>query len=145
MGREMMFAVDVGADPAAVFDAVSTQDGLRSFWTPDADAEPEVGSIARFGFEGAPVNLKMRIDRLEPGSEVAWTCMGDFPHWGGTEVRWRMAPNPDGPGTRVTFSHTGWPADQPEHDYASVSYTWAQVVARLHDVLESGRPDPYLH
>ena len=56
-----------------------------------------------------------------------------------------MGPNPDGPGTRLTFSHTGWPSDQPEHDYGSVSFTWGQIVERLRVVLESGRSDPYLH
>lgn len=145
MGREIMFVVDIDADPKAVFDAVSTQDGLKSFWTPDVDAVSEVGSVARFGFEKAPMPIRMRIDRLEPGSEVAWTCIGDFPYWTDTKVRWRMAPNPQGPGTRMTFSHTGWPSDQPEYEYASTSFTWGQIVARLHDVLESGRSDPYLH
>jgi len=144
MGREIMFAVDVDADPKVVFEAVSTEAGLKSFWTPNVSAEPEVGSIARFGFEGAPVALRMRVDRLDPATEVAWTCVGDFPHWEGTQVRWRMSPNPEGLGTRLTFSHTGWPPDQPEHEYASVSYTWGQVVARLHDVVPAGTVDPYL-
>lgn len=75
---------------------------------------------------------------------MRWTYVGDFPYWKDTMVAWRMEPNPEGPGTRLTFSHTGWPEDQPEHAYASVSYTWGQIVARLHDVLESGRSDPYL-
>lgn len=143
MGREIMFAVDIDTEPKAVSDAVSTEAGLKSFWTPDVDAKPEEGSVARFGF-GEDQNLRMRVDRIDPGTEVRWTCVGDFPFWENTVVAWRMQPNPDGPGTRLTFSHTGWPEDQPEHAYASVSYTWGQIVARLHDVLESGRPDPYL-
>jgi uncharacterized protein YndB with AHSA1/START domain len=143
MGREIMFAVDIDAEPKAVYDAVSTEEGLMSFWTPAVDAQPNEGSVARFGF-GEGQNLRMRIDRLEPGSEVRWTSIGDFPFWEGTVVDWRMQPNPDGPGTRLTFSHTGWPEEQPEHAYASVSYTWGQIVARLHDVLHSGTPDPYL-
>jgi uncharacterized protein YndB with AHSA1/START domain len=144
MGREIMFTVDIKAEPNAVADAIATQEGLRSFWTPDADANPEVGSVARFGFQEAPMDLRMRIDAIEPGREVRWTCVGDFPYWRDTVVAWRMEPNPEGPGTRLTFSHTGWPEDQPEHEYASVSYTWGQIVARLHDVLETGRQDPYL-
>jgi len=74
----------------------------------------------------------MRIDRIDPGAEVRWTCVGDFPFWEATIVHWRMQPNPDGPGTRLIFSHTGWPEGTPEHSYASVSYTWGQIVARLH-------------
>ncbi|MCI0633605.1 MAG: SRPBCC domain-containing protein [Actinobacteria bacterium] len=127
MDREIMFAVDIAADPKAVYEAVSTEEGLKSFWTPNSTATTEEGSVARFEFgEGA---IKMRIDRLDPGAEVRWTCVGDFPFWNDTVVAWRMAPNPDGPGTRLTFSHTGWPEDQPEHAYASVSYTWGQIVA----------------
>lgn len=144
MGREIMFAVDIDAEPKAVSEAIATEEGLESFWTPDVDAEPQVGSVARFGFAKAPMDIRMRIDRIEPGSEVRWTCVGDFPYWNNTVVSWRMQPNPEGPGTRLLFSHTGWPQDQPEYEYASVSYTWGQIVARLHDVLESGRPDPYL-
>lgn len=144
MGREIMFAVDVDAEPKVVYDTIATEEGLKSFWTPDVNAAPEVGTVARFGFEEAPMDIRMRIDRLQPGAEVTWTCVGDFPYWTDTTVSWRMQQNPDGPGTRLTFSHTGWPEDQPEHEYASVSFTWGQIVARLHDVLPSGRSDPYL-
>ncbi|HEX6208351.1 MAG TPA: hypothetical protein VF058_08345, partial [Actinomycetota bacterium] len=66
MGREMMFAVDIEAEPAAVFEALSTEPGLESFWTSNCDARPEVGSVARFGFGKAPMDLRMRIDVLEP-------------------------------------------------------------------------------
>lgn len=86
----------------------------------------------------------MRIDVLEPGREVAWTCLGDFPYWADTSIRWRFGPNPEGPGTRLVFSHTGWPADQPDYEYATVSFTWAQIIERLRDVIASGRPEPYL-
>lgn len=144
MGREIMFAVDIDAEPKAVYEAIATEEGLKSFWTPDVDAAPEVGSVARFGFEKAPMDIRMRIDRLEPDAEVTWTCVGDFPYWADTTVSWRMQPNPEGPGTRLLFSHTGWPEDQPEYEYASVGYSWGQIVARLHDVLPSGRSDPYL-
>ena len=144
MGREMMFAVDIDAEPAAVFEALATEAGLESFWTSNCDAVPEVGSVARFGFGKAPMDLRMRIDALEPDREVVWTCVGDFPYWADTTIRWRLEPNPEGPGTRLVLSHTGWPADQPEYEYATVSFTWARIVERLREVLASGRPDPYL-
>ena len=145
MGREMLHAVDVNAVREAVYEAISTHEGLTSFWTPDVDAEPAVGSVARFGFEKAPMDLRMRIDALEPGRSVVWTCLGDFPYWNDTHVEWRIEPSPEGAGTRVTFGHTGWPEDQPEAEYALVNFTWGQIVARLREYLESGRREPYLH
>jgi hypothetical protein len=64
--------------------------GLASFWTSQSEAKPSVGSGAVFRFAGAPVDLKMRIDGLEPGKRVAWSCQGDFPHWAGTTVSWEQ-------------------------------------------------------
>lgn len=145
MGREMLHAVDVDAEPAAVYEAITTREGLTSFWTPDVEAEQKVGSVARFGFETSPMDLRMRIDELEPGRSVVWTCVGDFPYWTDTRVEWRIGPSLEGAGTQITFGHTGWPDDHPENQYARVNYTWGQIVARLRDHVESGRREPYLH
>jgi hypothetical protein len=38
---------------------------------------------------------------------------------------------------------SGWPADLPPADLASVNYSWGRIVGRLKDYAESGRPDPY--
>jgi hypothetical protein len=43
------------------------------------------------------------------------------------------------------FRHDGFPDAQPEYDFGSISLTWAQIVTRLKDVVESGgTPHPAL-
>jgi uncharacterized protein YndB with AHSA1/START domain len=143
MARQILLGVDVHADQKAVFDAITTKDGLASFWTTDAVAEPEVGSEARFGFEGAPMPLRMRVDRLEPGSEVVWTCLGDFPYWLNTTVTWSLSKEPEHGGTRLLFRHAGFPDEQPEWETATVAYSWAGILARLKGFAETGKPQPY--
>jgi uncharacterized protein YndB with AHSA1/START domain len=141
MPADIMHAVEIEASPEAVYEAVSTQKGLASFWTSDTDADPDVGSEARFGFPQSPVDQKMRVDALEPATRVVWTALGDFPHWEGTAVSWEMEPS-DG-GTKFLFRHGGWSDEYPDTDWASVNWVWGQVVGRLKGYTETGGPQPF--
>jgi uncharacterized protein YndB with AHSA1/START domain len=143
MAREMLHAVDVEKEAGPIYQAVSTRDGLASFWTGDVDAESSVGSVARFGFPAAPVDLKMRIESLDPDKGVTWRCLGDFPNWKDTRVEWELSPSPAGHGTQVLFRHVGWGEDYPEIEYARVNWVWGQVVGRLKAFVESGEPAPF--
>jgi len=143
MNGPMLHAVEISRDAGAVFEALATQAGVAGFWTSDLDVEPAVGSVARFGFPGAPVDLWMRIDALEPGRQVRWSCLGDFPYWAGTTVHWDLSAGPTG-GTMVVFRHGGWPDDYPELDYASVNYTWGRIVGALKAFVETGTSQPFL-
>ena len=91
MNGPMLHAVDIAADADSVYGAISTKAGEAAFWTSDLDLEPVVGSVARFGFPGAPVDLRMRIDALAPGRLVRWRCLGDFPFWADTTVTWELS------------------------------------------------------
>lgn len=143
MNGPMLFAVEVEADAESVYAAISTEAGEAAFWTSDLDLEPVIGSIARFGFPAAPVDLRMRIDALEPGRLVRWSCLGDFPYWEGTTVTWDLSAAATG-GTMVLFRHEGWPGDYPELEYAKVSYTWARIVGALKAFSETGTIQPFL-
>ncbi len=144
MPGPMLHAVDIEADAAALFTALTTQAGEAAFWTSDCDVEPVVGSIARFGFPSAPVDLRMRVDELDDDRRVAWACLGDFPHWAGTTVTWDLAPAATGRGTTVVFRQDGWGEAYPEMDYASVNYTWGRIVGALKAYAETGTPQPFL-
>jgi uncharacterized protein YndB with AHSA1/START domain len=144
MPGSMLHAVEVEADPDAIYRAITTAEGLASFWTPQSEAKPTEGAVAMFQFTGAPVALRMRIDGLEAGKRVAWSCLGDFPHWQGTTVTWELMPAVQGTGTTLLFRHEGWGADYPEMEYAHVNFTWGQIVGRLKAFIESGKPQPFL-
>jgi len=145
MPREILIGVDMHAEQDAVFDAITTKEGLTSFWTTDTVAEPEVGTEARFGFQGAPMPLRMRVDKLDPGREVVWTCLGDFPYWENTTVVWSLSKEPEHGGTRLVFRHSGFPDEQPEWEIGTVTYSWAHIVGRLKGFMEDGRAEPYMH
>jgi uncharacterized protein YndB with AHSA1/START domain len=144
LGRSILLGVEIHSDNDTVYRAITTKDGLSSFWTPSVVAEPEVGSEATFGFAGAPVSLRMRVTRLDPGSEVAWSCEGDFPFWLGSTVTWSLSPEPEHGGTRVLFRHDGLAEEIPDWDLASVAHTWATILDRLKVLAETGHAEPAL-
>lgn len=143
MGRDILLGAELHADAPTIIDALTTKEGLSSFWTSDSIAEPSIGSEARFGFADAPAPLRMRVDRIEP-SEVHWTCLGDFPFWEGTTVAWSLSPEEQHGGTKVLFRHVGFPDEQPEWEFASIAYTWSGILGRLKVLTESGSAEPYL-
>ena len=144
MPGPMLHAVDIDADAATIFTAITTRDGLAGFWTSDCDAQAALGTVSRFGFPEAPIDLRMRVDELSPGSSVSWTCVGDFPHLAGTTVTWAIAPAASRPGSTVSFRQDGWGDDYPDVDYARVNYTWGRIVGALKGYAESGTPDPFM-
>jgi Cupin domain len=57
------------------------------FWTGDSQAEPVVGSVARFGSPTGS-RLELRVDELDPGRRVVWTLPKDVlkgPRWTGDD------------------------------------------------------------
>ena len=143
MSRDIVHAIEIHADPKAVFDTAGSRSGLAAFWTPDVQGEDAEGGELRFGFREAPVPLRMTVTRLDAPREIEWDCPGDFPGWTGTRVSWSIESSEHG--SKVVFRHLGFPDDQPEYDFGSVSLTWALIVARLKEVVEAGgAPNPAL-
>ncbi len=143
MTRGIVHGIEIHADPKAVFDTIATRSGLAAFWTPEVEGDVVEGGELIFGFAGAPARLPIRVSRLDPPREVAWECPGGFPFWEGTTVTWSIEPSEHG--AKLVFQHTGFPDAQPEYDFGSVSLTWAQIVARLKEIVESGgAPNPAL-
>lgn len=142
MARSIVLAVETKADPTAVHRALSTAEGLASFWTPSVDGSPDIGETLRFGFEAAPVDLEMEVVSDEAPTRIQWRCAGPWPNWGGTTVGWTLQPAE--PGSLIVFRHDGWGDEVSDPEFGSVVYTWALVLQALVAYTESGTPSPAL-
>jgi uncharacterized protein YndB with AHSA1/START domain len=133
---DIHFRFDVDAPAERVLDAVRTTEGIKGFWTADADVPDEVGGTLRLGFPVAPMPFDLRLDRSDERT-VVWTTESFPPHWVGTTIRWDVGER-DG-GATVTFCHAGF-ADA--GDAGSAAYTWGQIMVQLTQYAETGTPDP---
>src|SRR5687767_13509218 len=98
---DILHKIEIEAPTSKVYDALSTERGLASWWTRDALATPEVGSVAEFfGI------LKMKVTTLEQDKKVEWRCLEGPPDWVGTDLVFRLEATNEG--TSVRFAHRGW-------------------------------------
>ncbi len=50
--------------------------------------------------------FRMKVENLEPGKLVVWSCQGEHPEWAGTTLTWNISN--EGGVTVVRFTHSGW-------------------------------------
>lgn len=144
--HEIVHELTIAAEPQAVYDAVTTQAGLASWWTTDVTATQAVDTEATFGFAAHSVVLTMRVDLLEPPELVHWECVAGPDEWVDTKVAFRIEGidtdddgSPDG-GTRVRFWHGEWEYD--DGLLPSASFEWAMHLDSLRRFLETGTGSP---
>jgi uncharacterized protein YndB with AHSA1/START domain len=136
---EMLHQIEIEAPPERVFEGLATGAGLQGWWTGDAVAEPNAGSVVELGFYGRSTVFHMRVDELVPGKTVRWTCVGDAEEWAGTHLRWDLKETDMG--TEVRFVHGGWTST--DGWFATCNTTWGELMYRLKDWAEGEEPGPH--
>src|SRR4051812_6686182 len=129
----------------AVYDALTTSEGLAGWWTADAVAATEVGEQTRLGFGSAYVVF--RVDRLVRPTELDWTCVAQDDHglpepdeWVGTGPSFRLWEQGDG--TQLDFVHRG--LGPPLACYGACERGWDGFLAgSLKGLVERGHGLPW--
>ena len=79
----------IGASAVSVYSAITTQEGLSAWWTPDTKFKAQLNSIARFGF-GPDYFKEMKIVELVPSKQVKWICRKGAIEWIGTIISFEL-------------------------------------------------------
>src|SRR5574341_1457498 len=136
---EIKHQIDIKASPKRVYAALATQAGLRNWWTADSVAEEKVGGKAEFGFDKRSMVFRMKVEALESGKRVVWSCHGDHPEWNGTKLIWDISR--EGGKTILRFTQSGWKSIS---DFcATCNTTWGELMYRLKNYLEGKNPGPH--
>jgi hypothetical protein len=133
---DVLFTFDVNAAPDAVRRALTTTEGITSFWTDQADISEEVGETLKLGFPEAPLPFDLLLAQSDD-KVIIWRTATFPPQWVGTDIRWEL-PSGDSTST-VAFRH-GTFADETEE--GRVAYVWGQVMVQLKRYLETGVAAP---
>ncbi|NRA53094.1 MAG: SRPBCC domain-containing protein [Gammaproteobacteria bacterium] len=130
--------VGINASPEKIYQALTTDAGLSSWWTNDISGAGDVGSIIEFRFNGGGPDFS--VIELIPNKIVRWQHHGNIPEaWMGTEILFQL--QVEDKQTFVRFSHTNW---QETSDFmAHCSTKWAVFLLSLKDALETDRGRPF--
>jgi uncharacterized protein YndB with AHSA1/START domain len=139
-GHFMRYQVDVAADQKAVHEALTTDAGIRGWWTDTAEVPERPGESLVLTFPSVPQPFDLELAEAS-GERVVWRAGSFPPFWVGTTIRWEVGDNPDGDGVRVLMTHDGWDPDNPA--IGRVNVGWGQILGKLKGYVETGEPDPF--
>jgi uncharacterized protein YndB with AHSA1/START domain len=151
--------VIIGVSAEEVFHALTSEEGLSAWWTPQTTALNEVGTVSRFGF-GPNYFKEMRITELEPFKYLEWSCLAGAHEWIGTTLKFTLSS-----GSKKTLAQSYPEAGdqlqqqrsnqctllQLQHNdwtryslmFAECSYTWAQFLRSIKLFCETGNGTPW--
>ena len=128
----------INASPSRVYQAITTQKGLSSWWTTKTKADAIIGSVAEFWFSDKYHN-KMYIVMLDKNKYIEWECLDGDKEWIGTRLKFMIRPQEKG--TMLQFWHYEW---KNETDFfASCNFHWGNYMKSLKDYCENGKGEPY--
>ena len=149
----------IGASAEKIYTAITSEDGLSVWWTPNTKATAEVNSVARFPF-GNDYYKEMKITELKSPELVKWNCIKGDAEWVGTnisftlkssnrknllnenpEILGQMAQQSNEGAALLIFQHDDWKEYTPM--FAECSYTWGQFLRSLKLYCETGKGRPW--
>lgn len=139
------------APVSRLYEALSSREGPRGWWTRFCEVSEEVGGVSRFRFPAAGFFADMRVTRLEPGQLVEWECVdsrhpphtgwGKLDDWIGTTVRFRVGGR-GGRASTLEFEHQGLTPDLECFDACESGWSF-YLNQSLRSYLERGSGQPY--
>ena len=132
--------IRVKAAPDAVFDALTTVDGLAAWWNP-ATGSGEAGGELRFNMN-APEPLVIHVDEATRPTSVQWTVNDCpfLPDWEGTRPTFTIT-TIDRETSELHFRHRGLHEELECIDMCTRS--WNHYMTSLRGYLESGDGSPF--
>ncbi len=128
----------IDAPIEAVYEALTTQQGVEGWWTKEAVIKPEVGFLNEFIFGDAYHNA-MRVTQLKPNEYVEWLVIRGDKEWVDTNICFVLQEK-DGR-TVVDFTHKNW--RKATDFYGSCNYHWAFYLRSLKLLCETGTGNPF--
>ena len=132
---EIRHRVGITANPASVYDALTTIDGLAGWWTTDTSGDPDDTIRFRFGDVGG---FDLEVVDVRPDELVLWEVVDGPREWIGTRIRFELKQE-DG-FTIVLFRHEGW--HEPVEFMYHCSTKWATFLMSLKQLVETGTGVP---
>ena len=129
--RHLVF---IKSTPAKIYEAITTQKGIASWWSVHNNAKPEKGSTYRISF-GGDYYKSIKVVELTPDTRVVWEILEAAPEWVGTKVSFDISMGKDS--AELRFNHSGW--KEYTDMFAQCSYHWAMYLGNLKALAEKDK------
>ena len=138
--KTILHVVEIAAEPADLYRALTTGDGLAGWWTTTVTADERVGGVVHFSFQ-ADFNPDMEITDLQKPTVVGWRCVGGHEPWADNLFRFELTPL-DGGRTRVSFTQH-YAQELDDVAYGTYNFNWGYYLQSLKELTETGTGRPF--
>lgn len=128
--------VVIKATPDKVYEAVTTQKGIESWWCKTTTAKPALGFVNIFIF--GQYRNEMKVSDLSPNKRTEWECIDSIDEWIGTRISFDLEEKNGN--TLLRFVHGDWRAVT--DTFADCNYNWALFMQSLKSFCETGTGAP---
>ena len=133
--------ISVPQPPEKVWAAITTAEGLGTWFGHKATVDLRVGGLAQLTWDGGYTN-ELRIERLDPPRVFGWTwAISGLPEDDPRRTYVEFTLEPDASGTRLTMVETGFaqlPSDLHSGAYGGNAEGWQRELGELVDYLNAG-------
>jgi uncharacterized protein YndB with AHSA1/START domain len=133
--------ISVAQPPEKVWAAITTAEGLGTWFGQKATVDLRVGGLAQLTWDGGYTN-ELRIERLDPPRVFGWTwAISGLPEDDPRRTYVEFTLEPDASGTRLTVVETGFaqlPSDLHSGAYGGNAEGWQKELDELVDYLNAG-------
>jgi uncharacterized protein YndB with AHSA1/START domain len=132
--------ISVAQPPEKVWAAITTAEGLGTWFGQKATVDLRVGGLAQLTWDGGYTN-ELRIERLDPPRVFGWTwAISGLPEDDPRRTYVEFTLEPDASGTRLTVVETGFaqlPSDLHSGAYGGNVEGWQKELDELVDYLNA--------
>jgi len=137
--KKILHAVEIKVPRAKVFQAITTQTGLSSWWSTKVTVEAGVGGVIDFQFlEG--FNPNMKVTKLEPERSTHWRCVGGHDNWLDNTFSFELTDR--GENTLLMFTQI-YARELSDEVYGTYNYNWGYYLDSLRLYCETGTGKPF--
>ena len=127
----------INAPQEKVYEAISSLNGIRNWWTVDTTGNDKPGGVLQFRFGNQGPDFK--VLELKPFTMVTWECVSGPEDWMGTQLIFKLDQN-EGK-TRVRFEHAKWKEDS--DFFASCAFSWSRYLESLRQYCQTGKGEAF--
>src|SRR5712691_13102243 len=137
--KQIIHAVQIHVPPSSVFNAITTEVGLRGWWTKRVTAEEEVGGVIRFTFAG-DFNPHMKQVILDPDRKVVWQCVGGHANWLDNTFTFTLT---ERNGETMLIFGQDYARELTDEVYGIYNFNWGYYLNSLKRFCETGTGVPF--
>ncbi|REJ82813.1 MAG: SRPBCC domain-containing protein [Bacteroidetes bacterium] len=138
MKYQIRHLLHISASREKVYEAITSLEGLRNWWTIQTEGRAEPGGIIRFRF-GDMGGPDMKVIGGHAGKQADWECV-ESPHgWKGHRFSFKLEDH-EGK-TRLKFLHDGW--NEQDDYYAMCNFSWGKYLESLRQYCQTGKGEAF--